>query len=45
MGWNSWDPHGTAAREEQVKANADWMAEHLAKYRRTTSGAKALAIN
>jgi alpha-galactosidase len=32
MGWNSWDSHGTTVREEQVKANADWMAEHLAKY-------------
>jgi len=32
MGWNSWDSYGTTVREEQVKANADWMAEHLAKY-------------
>ena len=32
MGWNSWDSYGTAVREEQVKANADWMAGHLAKY-------------
>jgi alpha-galactosidase len=32
MGWNSWDAYGTTVREEQVKANADWMAEHLAKY-------------
>ncbi len=32
MGWNSWDSYGTTIREEQVKANADWMAEHLAKY-------------
>jgi len=32
MGWNSWDSYGTTAREENVKANADWMAEHLAKY-------------
>jgi len=31
MGWNSWDSYGTTVREEQVKANADWMAEHLAK--------------
>jgi alpha-galactosidase len=28
MGWNSWDSYGTTVREEQVKANADWMAEH-----------------
>jgi hypothetical protein len=32
MGWNSWDSYGTTVREEQVKANAEWMAEHLAKY-------------
>ena len=32
MGWNSWDSYGTTVREEQVKANAAWMAEHLAKY-------------
>ncbi len=32
MGWNSWDSYGTTVREHQVKANADWMAEHLAKY-------------
>ena len=29
MGWNSWDSYGTTVREEQVKANTDWMAEHL----------------
>jgi len=32
MGWNSWDSYGTTVREENVKANADWMAEHLAKH-------------
>ncbi len=32
MGWNSWDSYGTTVREEQVKANADWMAAHLVKY-------------
>ena len=32
MGWNSWDSYGTTVREDQVKANADWMAAHLAKY-------------
>ena len=32
MGWNSWDSYGTTVREAQVKANADWMAEYLAKY-------------
>jgi alpha-galactosidase len=32
MGWNSWDSYGTSVREAQVKANADWMADHLGKY-------------
>jgi alpha-galactosidase len=32
MGWNSWDAYGTAVREQDVKANADYMAKHLAKY-------------
>jgi alpha-galactosidase len=32
MGWNSWDSYGTTVREEQVKANADWMAAHLAQF-------------
>jgi hypothetical protein len=32
MGWNSWDSYGTAVREQDVKANADYMAEHLARY-------------
>jgi hypothetical protein len=26
MGWNSWDAYGTAVREQDVKANADYMA-------------------
>ncbi len=29
MGWNSWDGYGTTIHEAQVKANAQWMAEHL----------------
>lgn len=29
MGWNSWDCLGWTATEEQVKANADYMSEHL----------------
>jgi alpha-galactosidase len=29
MGWNSWDGYGTTINEAQVKANAEWMAEHL----------------
>lgn len=30
MGWNSYDCFGMAVTEEEVKANADFMAEHLA---------------
>jgi hypothetical protein len=29
MGWNSWDCWGTGVTEDQTKANADYMAEHL----------------
>jgi alpha-galactosidase len=29
MGWNSWDGYGTTVNEAQVRANAQWMAEHL----------------
>ena len=29
MGWNSWDGYGTTINEAQVRANAQWMAEHL----------------
>ena len=32
MGWNSWDSYGTAVREEQVKANADVMAQKLSRF-------------
>lgn len=32
MGWNSYDYYDTAVTEEQVRANADYMAEHLAEY-------------
>lgn len=32
MGWNSWDSYGTTVRDEQVKANADWMAAHLKQH-------------
>lgn len=32
MGWNSWDCYGTTVREDEVKANADYMAAHLAAY-------------
>lgn len=29
MGWNSYDYYDTTVNEQQVKANADYMAEHL----------------
>lgn len=29
MGWNSWDCFGPTVTEQEVKANADYMAEHL----------------
>jgi hypothetical protein len=32
MGWNSWDCFGTAVTEQQTKANADYMADHLLKH-------------
>ena len=32
MGWNSWDCYGPTVVEAEVKANADYMAEHLKKY-------------
>lgn len=32
MGWNSWDCYGPTVTEQEVKANADYMAIHLKKY-------------
>ncbi len=32
MGWNSWDCYGPTVREEEVKANAEYMATHLARH-------------
>ena len=32
MGWNSWDSYGPTVREDEVKANADFIADHLAQY-------------
>jgi len=32
MGWNSWDCYGTSVREEEVKANADYMARYLMSF-------------
>ncbi|HSA96084.1 MAG TPA: glycoside hydrolase family 27 protein, partial [Acidobacteriota bacterium] len=31
MGWNSWDSFGQAVTEDEVKANADFMAARLAR--------------
>lgn len=32
MGWNSYDYYDTTVNEEQVRANADYMAQHLKEY-------------
>jgi hypothetical protein len=32
MGWNSWDCFGPTVNEDEVKANADYMAVNLKKY-------------
>ena len=32
MGWNSWDCYGASVREEEVLANAQYMATHLKEY-------------
>ncbi|HPO02471.1 MAG TPA: glycoside hydrolase family 27 protein, partial [Treponemataceae bacterium] len=32
MGWNSWDAWGTGITETDVRANAEFMAAHLARY-------------
>lgn len=32
MGWNSWDCFGPSVREDEVKANADYMAANLRRY-------------
>ncbi|MFD4960010.1 glycoside hydrolase family 27 protein [Microbacterium sp. NPDC058389] len=29
LGWNSWDSYGTTVTEDEVLANAEFMAEHL----------------
>lgn len=33
MGWNSWDCYGATVREEEIRGNAEYMAEHLKDYR------------
>lgn len=32
MGWNSWDCYGPTVNESEVKANADFMAQHLKQH-------------
>jgi len=32
MGWNSWDCYGTTVTEAEVKANANYMAQHLKQH-------------
>lgn len=32
MGWNSWDCYGAAVREEEVRGNAEYMAERLKEF-------------
>ncbi len=32
MGWNSYDYYDTTVNEEQVRSNADYMAEHLKEF-------------
>ena len=32
MGWNSWDCYGPTVTEQEVKANADYMARYLKQY-------------
>ncbi|MEW4370136.1 glycoside hydrolase family 27 protein [Paenibacillus kandeliae] len=29
LGWNSWDCYGAAVREEEIRGNAEYMANHL----------------
>jgi len=32
MGWNSWDCYGASVREDEVRANAEYMAANLKQY-------------
>lgn len=32
IGWNSWDCYGATVTEEEVKGNAEYMAQHLKEY-------------
>jgi hypothetical protein len=32
MGWNSWDAFGESVKESDIRATAEWMANHLKPY-------------
>ena len=32
LGWNSWDCYGAAVREDEIRANADYMAANLKNF-------------
>ncbi len=32
MGWNSWDSYGLSVTEQEFRANAEIMAQHLKRY-------------
>jgi len=32
MGWNSWDSYSRTLNEDTIKANAQWMAQHLKRF-------------
>lgn len=32
MGWNSWDCYGASVTEDEVKGNAEYMANHMKEY-------------
>src|SRR5579875_3485990 len=32
MGWNSWDSFGLSVKEQEFRANVQWLNEHLKRY-------------
>lgn len=32
MGWNSWDSYGLSVTEDEFRANANWLAQHLKQH-------------
>ena len=32
MGWNSWDSYGLSVTQDEFKANADYLSQHLRRY-------------